>query len=101
MLGGLPRRGDLFRAELHVECGFECGQLPGDAVGRRARTKNRYPKRPKSYTVRHAAVMKLDREGVSRSVARSITGHKTESMYLRYRIVRKEEQEAALAKMAR
>lgn len=53
-----------------------------------------------AYTVRHATVMRLDREGVSRSVARSITGHKTESMYLRYRQVRKEEQDVAMAKLA-
>jgi len=45
-------------------------------------------------------VMRIDRVGVSRSVARTITGHKAESMYLRYRQLRKEEQEAALAKVA-
>jgi len=44
--------------------------------------------------------MRLDREGVSRSVARSITGHKTESMYLRYRQFRREEQDEAMAKLA-
>jgi len=54
-----------------------------------------------AYTVRHAMVMRLDRVGVSRSVARTITGHKTESMYLRYRQVRKEQQEAALARIAK
>jgi len=53
-----------------------------------------------AYTVRHAMVMKLDRAGVPRSVARSITGHKTESMYLRYRAVRRKEQDEALAKIA-
>lgn len=54
-----------------------------------------------AYTIRHAMVMQLDRAGVPRSVARSITGHRTESMYLRYRMVPKEEQEAALAKLNR
>jgi integrase len=54
-----------------------------------------------AYTVRHAMVMKLDRAGVPRSVARSITGHKTESMYLRYRAVRRYEQDEALAKIAK
>lgn len=53
-----------------------------------------------AYTVRHAMVMRLDRVGVPRSVARSITGHKTESMYLRYRAVRRDEQDEALAKIA-
>jgi hypothetical protein len=38
--------------------------------------------------------------GVPRSVARSITGDKTESMYLRYRAVRRDEQDEALAKIA-
>jgi len=41
-----------------------------------------------------------NRVGVPRSVARSITGHKTESMYLRYRAVRRDEQDEALAKIA-
>jgi hypothetical protein len=44
--------------------------------------------------------VRLDPVGVSRSVARTIPGHKTESMYLRWPQVRKEEQEAALAKIA-
>jgi|SRR5919204_2384256 hypothetical protein len=48
-----------------------------------------------------AKAMKLDRVGVPRSVARSITGHKTESMYLRYRAVRREEQDEGAREGAR
>jgi len=54
-----------------------------------------------AYTVRHAMTMRLDREGVPLKVGMSITGHKAEKMYLCYRQVPPEEQEAALAKTAR
>jgi len=53
-----------------------------------------------AYTVRHAMTMKLDAKGVPLKVGMGITGHKTERMYLRYRQVRRQEQEAALAKIA-
>jgi integrase len=53
-----------------------------------------------AYTVRHAMTMRLDGSGVPLKVGMGITGHKTERMYLRYRQVRREEQEAALAKIA-
>ncbi len=44
--------------------------------------------------------MKLDAKGVPLKVGMGITGHKTERMYLRYPQVRRQEQEAALAKIA-
>jgi integrase len=53
-----------------------------------------------AYTVRHAMTMRLDGNGVPLKVGMSITGHKSEKMYLRYRQVGKGEQEAALAKIA-
>ena len=53
-----------------------------------------------AYTVRHAMTMRLDGNGVPLKVGMSITGHKSEKMYLRYRQVAKGEQEAALAKIA-
>jgi hypothetical protein len=40
-------------------------------------------------------VRKLDKLGVSRSVAMKLVGHKTESIYRRYRIVDEEELHAA------
>jgi integrase len=39
------------------------------------------------HDLRRSAAMNLDRAGVSRSVIMQITGHKTEAMFLRYRIV--------------
>jgi hypothetical protein len=44
--------------------------------------------------------MRRDGSGVPLKVGMSITGHKSEKMHLRYGQVRKEEQEAALAKVA-
>jgi hypothetical protein len=43
--------------------------------------------------------MRFERDGVPRKAAMSVTGHKTESIYGRYNIVREVEQEEALAKV--
>jgi len=48
---------------------------------------------------RRAAIIKMDRRGVSRSVAVRISGHKTESVYRRYRIVNETDLADATAKM--
>jgi integrase len=48
------------------------------------------------HDLRRSAVRNLDRAGVSQSVAMSITGHKTISVYHRYRIVRVDDQRRAL-----
>jgi len=50
------------------------------------------------HDLRRSAVRNLDRAQVSRHVAMKITGHKTESIYRRYRIVDEHEIAAALAK---
>lgn len=51
------------------------------------------------HDLRRAAVMRFERDGVPRKTAMSITGHKTESIYGRYNIVREEEQREGLAKV--
>lgn len=51
------------------------------------------------HDLRRAAVMRFERDGVPRKAAMSVTGHKTESIYGRYNIVREVEQEEALAKV--
>ena len=48
------------------------------------------------HDLRRSAVRNLDRAGVSQSVAMSITGHKTVSVYHRYRIVKVDDQRKAL-----
>jgi integrase len=48
---------------------------------------------------RRAAIIKMDRRGVSRSVAMRISGHKTESVYRRYRIVNETDLADATAKI--
>jgi hypothetical protein len=45
--------------------------------------------------------MNLERAGVSRSVAKSFTGHKTDSVYERYAIVDTAAQEDGAEKLAR
>ena len=45
--------------------------------------------------------MNLERAGVSRSVAKSFTGHKTDSVYERYAIVDSKAQEDGAEKLAR
>jgi hypothetical protein len=57
--------------------------------------------RPIPHDLRRAAVMRFERAGVPRSVATSITGHKTESVYTRYAISREQEQREGLSRVAR
>lgn len=61
----------------------------------RAEVRNKIP-----HDLRRAAVMRFERAGVPRSVATSITGHKAESVYLRYNIVREIEQRDGLKRVA-
>ena len=53
------------------------------------------------HDLRRSAVRNLERAGVSRSVATSITGHKTESVFKRYTIVDSVALEEGVAKLAR
>jgi hypothetical protein len=53
------------------------------------------------YAFRRTAVRNLERAGVSRSVAMSLTGHKTEAVYRRYAIVDSAAQRDGVAKLAR
>ena len=55
--------------------------------------------RPIPHDLRRAAVIRFERAGIPRSVATSITGHQTESVYTRYAIARAKEQREALARL--
>lgn len=55
--------------------------------------------RPIPHDLRRAAVVRFERNGIARSVATSITGHKTESIYRRYAITREAEQREALGRL--
>ena len=49
---------------------------------------------------RRSAVRRLERAGVSRSVAMQLTGHKTESVYRRYAIVAEQDLRYGVATLA-
>jgi len=51
------------------------------------------------HDLRRSCVRNLEKVGVSQAVAMKITGHKTASVYRRYRIVDEEDQREALAKV--
>lgn len=53
-----------------------------------------------AHDLRRTAVRNLERAGVSRSVAMSLTGHKTEAVYRRYAIVDSTAQKEGVAKLA-
>jgi len=53
-----------------------------------------------THDLRRTAVRNLERAGVSRSVAMSLTGHKTEAVYRRYAIVDSSAQREGVAKLA-
>ncbi len=54
-----------------------------------------------AHDLRRTAVRNLERAGVSRSVAMSLTGHKTEAVYRRYAIVDSSAQREGVAKLAK
>ena len=53
------------------------------------------------HDTRRGAVRELERAGVSRSVAMSLTGHKTESVYRRYAVTDLQSQREGVEKLAR
>ena len=52
------------------------------------------------HDLRRSAVRRLERAGVSRSVAMQLTGHKTEAIYRRYAIVAEADLREGVAKLA-
>jgi integrase len=66
------------------------------SVCKRAGVKNK-----RVHDTRRGAVRELERAGVSRSVAMSLTGHKTESVYRRYAVTDLQSQREGVEKLAR
>ena len=54
-----------------------------------------------SHDFRRTAVRRLERAGVSRSVAKKLVGHKTDSIYERYAITNEQDLKEGVAKVAR
>lgn len=52
-----------------------------------------------AFATRRSAVRNLDRDGITQSVAMAITGHKTASVYRRYRIVNEDDIRLALERV--
>jgi integrase len=52
------------------------------------------------HDLRRAAIVRFERAGVPRGPAKSITGHKTDSAYNRYNVVREAEQREGFARIA-
>lgn len=55
--------------------------------------------RPIPHDLRRAAIVRFERTGIARSIAMSLTGHKTEAVYRRYAITREAEQREALGRL--
>ena len=51
------------------------------------------------HDARRTAVRNMDRAGVPRQVAKQITGHKTDAVYNRYRIVNEQDIREGMAKV--
>jgi hypothetical protein len=79
------------------ECGLGYGyRLTSDYV---KKWKNKLPAGPLFHDFRRNAVRNMDRAGISRVVAMTRSGHKTESVYNRYNIVDDKDMQSAARQM--